>query len=934
VVSLASDNPALTVPASVTVAAGATTATFPATAGTIATNSTATVTATYSGSSQQASVALATAPVVSSLGCTVTNLGSGATSNCTVTLSAPAAGSISVVLVSNSPLLTVPASVPIAAGATTATFTATAGTVTSNQIVTVTASYSGSTQQTTLSLLVAGIISSLGCSPASLGTGAASNCTVTLSTAAAGGGATILLSSDNPLLSVPASVTVSANATTATFLAVAGQISATQPATILATYNGGSEATILSLTGGVTISPLTCAVSALNSGSSTTCSVTIPNPAPSVGTIVFLASNSPVLTVPASITVQPDAVTASFTVSAGSVTNNQGAVITASMNNWTQTISLTVLPPQTVITQGNGNSLLSGNYFVRQVFLGTDGSGNLTDPRSAMGTIVFDGAGSYSFFGQLMQNNTLVPQTASGSYHVDEAGIVSVDSLVRGGDKVNARFGSEAVVGSTTETAGSGYDIFVAIPAPSSPTSNSSLNGAYWTATLDFPGGSFANARNALFSLNAVGDGTIQTIRSNGHSANVSSGQLLSEQVSGATYSMTTNGSGSLNLGTASNVLSGAKTIYVSQDGNVLLGGTSNSYDILIGVKAPSGTTSNANWSGAYWTAGLRKNATTVNGFAGSAVAGGSGSLYWTRRLKITGSGNVDFTEVDPYSLAADGSGTAGMAQVALGSGGNVFLGSSVNSNDASGYEIYFGVRMPATAGTGLYVNPQGVQNVASYAPTGNPIAPGELIYLYVSGLAVVPQTATPPYPMSLAGVTVLINGNPAPLYLVSPTQLVVTVPYATVGPTAAIVVQANGQTSNTVMVPVSATAPGVFSLTQNGSGFGAIRHSDYTVVTTDNPAHSGEVVLIYLTGLGAVNPPLTDGAGGSASPLSLTTVTPSVMVGGSAATVLFSGMSAYPGLYQINAQLPAIPAGTTSLPLIISTQNAFHDQVQIPVAP
>jgi uncharacterized protein (TIGR03437 family) len=134
--------------------------------------------------------------------------------------------------------------------------------------------------------------------------------------------------------------------------------------------------------------------------------------------------------------------------------------------------------------------------------------------------------------------------------------------------------------------------------------------------------------------------------------------------------------------------------------------------------------------------------------------------------------------------------------------------------------------------------------------------------------------------------------------------------------------------------VPVSATAPGVFSLTQNGSGFGAIRHSDYTVVTTDNPAHSGEVVLIYLTGLGAVNPPLTDGAGGSASPLSLTTVTPSVMVGGSAATVLFSGMSAYPGLYQINAQLPAIPAGTTSLPLIISTQNAFHDQVQIPVAP
>ena len=241
---------------------------------------------------------------------------------------------------------------------------------------------------------------------------------------------------------------------------------------------------------------------------------------------------------------------------------------------------------------------------------------------------------------------------------------------------------------------------------------------------------------------------------------------------------------------------------------------------------------------------------------------------------------------------------------------------------------------MPAVTGTGLYLNPQGVQNVASYAPTGNPIAPGELIYLYVSGLAVVPQTATPPYPLSLGGVTVLINGNTAPIYLVSPTQLVVTVPYATTGPTASIVVQANGQTSNTITVPVAATAPGVFSLTQNGSGNGAIRHADYSVVTASSPAHSGEVVLIYLTGLGAVSPPLGDGFGGGASPLNLTTVTPTVMVGGGAATVLFSGMSAYPGLYQINAQLPAIPAGVTALPLVITTPNAFHDQVLIPVAP
>jgi len=182
--------------------------------------------------------------------------------------------------------------------------------------------------------------------------------------------------------------------------------------------------------------------------------------------------------------------------------------------------------------------------------------------------------------------------------------------------------------------------------------------------------------------------------------------------------------------------------------------------------------------------------------------------------------------------------------------------------------------------------------------------------------------------------VTVLINGNPAPLYLVSSTQLVAVVPYATEGPGASIVVQANGLRSNTVVVPVAATAPGVFSQLENGSGLGAIRHSDYSVVTDANPAHSGEVVLIYLTGLGSITPPLADGVGGGANPQSLTNVTPTVLVGSSPAQVLFSGMSAYPGLYQINVQLPTIPAGSPTMPVVITTPNAFHDQVDIAVAP
>jgi uncharacterized protein (TIGR03437 family) len=147
-------------------------------------------------------------------------------------------------------------------------------------------------------------------------------------------------------------------------------------------------------------------------------------------------------------------------------------------------------------------------------------------------------------------------------------------------------------------------------------------------------------------------------------------------------------------------------------------------------------------------------------------------------------------------------------------------------------------------------------------------------------------------------------------------------------------VVQTNGETSNSVTVPVAATSPGVFSQQENGAGLGAIRHADYTAVTAANPAHSGEVVLIYLTGLGAVKPQVADGFGGGADPLSTTLVTPGVTLGASPAAVLFSGLSAYPGLYQINAQLPTIPSGAATLPLVITTPNAFNNQVTIAVRP
>src|SRR5690349_19404863 len=156
------------------------------------------------------------------------------------------------------------------------------------------------------------------------------------------------------------------------------------------------------------------------------------------------------------------------------------------------------------------NQSLTGKYFFRHISLGTDVSGNLTDARSLLGAMTFDGAGHYSFTGQLVLGAAAAStQTGSGVYSVDPAGFVSLASPVRSGETVNARFGAEAVVGSTTESTSTAFDLFIAIPAPTATTSLSSLNGSYWAATLEFPGASFANARNTMFNFVSAGTGTL-----------------------------------------------------------------------------------------------------------------------------------------------------------------------------------------------------------------------------------------------------------------------------------------------------------------------------------------------------------------------------------------------------------------------------------------
>lgn len=150
-VGLASNNSAVSVPANVTVAAGATTRSFIATIATVSTAQTATLTAGAGGVSETFALQLNAAsqggtnpPELSGLNCGNASITGAGTDNCTVTLSAPApSGGFVVNLASNNSAVSVPASVTVSAGAATGNFTATIAAVTTAQTATMTASAGG-----------------------------------------------------------------------------------------------------------------------------------------------------------------------------------------------------------------------------------------------------------------------------------------------------------------------------------------------------------------------------------------------------------------------------------------------------------------------------------------------------------------------------------------------------------------------------------------------------------------------------------------------------------------------------------------------------------------------------------------------------------------------------------------------------------------------
>ena len=277
-------------------------------------------------------------------------------------------------------------------------------------------------------------------------------------------------------------------------------------------------------------------------------------------------------------------------------------------------------------------------------------------------------------------------------------------------------------------------------------------------------------------------------------------------------------------------------------------------------------------------------------------------------------------------------------------------------------------------------------------------VAPYDLVSIFgdnfgpTAGAVVVgaPDTSFFKFPVSLAsgGHNIAVNFykadgttviGQAPLLFASEFQINALVPAGVTGNTTVkISVTYNGVEGAKLVANVVAADPGIFTTGSNGTGQAAILNSDYTANSSTVKANAGSTVMIYVAGLGAPTSTGADTASTTAaafpkscistaaymgavngqaskpSPLWTTidgaviqsallaknvfppcfTTSPTVTIGGKAATVTYAGFVAdsVGGLYQINATIPTSVTAGAAVPVVVSV-GTFASQPGVTMA-
>jgi uncharacterized protein (TIGR03437 family) len=258
---------------------------------------------------------------------------------------------------------------------------------------------------------------------------------------------------------------------------------------------------------------------------------------------------------------------------------------------------------------------------------------------------------------------------------------------------------------------------------------------------------------------------------------------------------------------------------------------------------------------------------------------------------------------------------------------------------NAGYYTLIVSFQAQTYSGTGVFLNPVGIVNSASFAPITNDVAPGEYVTLFGSGMGTTAGAPSLPLQDTLGGASVMVDSIPAPLLLASAGLLNIFLPNETPAyDFATFVVSVGAASSKPVTVYTASTAPGVFTSTANGIGPADVFHLNYTYVTAANPAVAGETLFFYATGLGATTPAVADGAAAPSGPFAQVN-DPNLEVdifdsSGNDTTVNIASAVLVPtlaGVYQINFMVPSgIASGIAYLD--VGTTDGYTSEAKISI--
>jgi uncharacterized protein (TIGR03437 family) len=199
---------------------------------------------------------------------------------------------------------------------------------------------------------------------------------------------------------------------------------------------------------------------------------------------------------------------------------------------------------------------------------------------------------------------------------------------------------------------------------------------------------------------------------------------------------------------------------------------------------------------------------------------------------------------------------------------------------------------------------------------------------------ALAPGSLVSVFGLNLNGATVQFDSLSAPIIYNSSSQLNLQVPWELQGKSSSsVTITVNSVTSAPQTVQVGLADAGIFSLGAPQGGQGAIVNLAGIVVDVNSPAHAGDYLQIYSTGLGAVSNTPPTGAAAVAMPLSSLVANVDATIGGVAAQVIFAGLApGFIGLYQVNVQVPQGVAAGDAVPVVLSTGAIASNTVTIAV--